>query len=382
VRFARLGVAAAFCAVATLAVQPVPAYADSTRDKQWHLGFLKVAEAQTYSQGSGVTVAVIDSGVDASHPDLRGNVVRGTDILAGGTGSGGGLRDVDGHGTGMAGLIAAHGHGASLGALGIAPKAKIIPILASTDPESQVNKASPDEIARAIDYAVAHRAKVINLSVGVLRSQSISDAVEQARAADIVVVAGAGNTNRDVFVPYPGGAEGVLTVGATDRAGNHASISVTAREVDLAAPGVDITSTDPGGGYSAGTGTSNSTAIVAGAVALVRAKYPNLSADEVIHRLTATATDKGPPGRDEQYGYGVLNLVAALTANVPPAGQVNATANATPSSSPSTTAAAAPAPGPDSSSNGSTTVLALVVLFALVVAGGLAWLYIRRRRTS
>jgi subtilisin family serine protease len=86
----------------------------------------------------------------------------------------------------------------------------------------------------------------------------------------------------------------------------------------LAAPAVDIISTGAFGDYETGSGTSNSTAIVAGAVALVRAKYPSLSAPEVIRRLTATATDKGKPGRDDEYGYGVVNVVAALTADVPP----------------------------------------------------------------
>jgi type VII secretion-associated serine protease mycosin len=377
VRLARFGVAVAFCAAATLAVLPLPAHADATRDRQWHLGFLRVTEAQKYSQGEGITVAVVDTGVDSNHPDLRGNVLPGTNLLPGGSGDG--RRDTDGHGTGMGGLIAAHGHGAQAGALGIAPKAKLLPIQAIFGERS---KNRDDTIAQAINYAVDQGAKVINLSVGVARSQGLRDAVERAREADIVLVAGSGNTTDGSIVPYPGGAEGVLTVAAIDQRSRHASISITGPEVDIAAPGVDITSTTAGGGYRTGTGTSDSTAIVSGAAALVRAKYPNLSADEVIHRLTATATDKGPPGRDEQYGYGVLNLVAALTANVPPAGQVNDTASATPSGSPSTTAAAAPAPGPNSSSNSSTTVLALVVLAALVVAGILAWLYARRRNRT
>jgi type VII secretion-associated serine protease mycosin len=373
-------VAVALCAAATLSVQPVPAHADATRDRQWHLRFLNVAEAQKHSQGQGVTVAVIDSGVDASHADLRGNVLRGTDILASGNGKGAGIRDVNGHGTAMAGLIAAHGRGTNVGALGIAPKAKILPIFAATEPES--DKVSPDEIARAIDYAVSQKVDVINLSVGVFRSQSIRDAVRRAQTADIVLVGGAGNTTRFTFVPYPGGVEGVLTVAATDRSGNHASISVAGPEVDLAAPGVDITSTDKGGGYRTGTGTSDATAIVAGAAALVRSRYPDLSADEVIHRLTATATDKGPPGRDDQYGYGVLNLVAALTADVPPAGQASASPSVSPSASPSRTAAAAAEPGPDRSSDSSTTVLALVILVVLAAAGGAAWWYAARRRRA
>jgi type VII secretion-associated serine protease mycosin len=378
VKIAGLGVAAALCAAATLAVQPMPASADTTREKQWHLGSLDVAEAQRYSQGQGITVAVIDSGVDAEHQDLRGNVSAGADFLP--EGSGNGQRDTDGHGTAMAGLIAAHGHGSGDGALGIAPKAKILPIRSVVSYASK--NTNPNAVVQGIDYAVAHGAKVVNLSIAVGRSQDMRDVVQRAREADVLLVAGAGNTTDQVFVPYPGGADGVLTVAAINRSGNRDPISVTGKEVDIAAPGADVLSTKSGGGYRTGTGTSDATAIVSGAVALVRAKYPNLSADEVIHRLTATATDKGPPGRDEQYGYGVLNLVAALTANVPPAGQVNATASTTPSSGPSSGVAAARAPGSNGSSNSSTTVVALVVLAVLVAAGGLVWLYARRQRRT
>jgi type VII secretion-associated serine protease mycosin len=367
-------VAAVFCAAATLAVQPIPAYADSTRDKQWHLGFLKVAEAHKYSQGEGVTVAVIDTGVAANHPDLRGNVLPGRDTTNGRS-TGVGTRDNDGHGTAMAGLIAAHGHGSGAGALGIAPKAKVMPIR-ETD---AFGFGSDAGMVAGMDWAIANGAKVISISGGGSTTPTLRAAVSRAREANVVVVAAAGNTDADVFVTGVARIEGVVAAAGTDRNGNHAAISVSGPQVVLAAPAVDITSTNKDGGYRTGSGTSDSTAIIAGAVALVRAKFPNLSADEVVHRLTATATDKGPPGRDEQYGYGVLNLVAALTANVPPA-SASASA-ATSAASPSTTAAAAPEPGP-STSNTSTTVLALVVLVALVAAGLIAWMVVRRRRPT
>lgn len=137
-----------------------------------------------------------------------------------------------------------------------------------------------------------------------------------------MVVAAAGNRPDDKKVIYPAAYPGVLAVGGVDRNGRHAEISVTGPEVVLAAPAVDIMTTgtraNGGNGYHLGRGTSDATAIVAGAVALVRAKYPHLKAPEVIHRLTATATDKGAPGRDDQYGYGIVNIVKALTADVPP----------------------------------------------------------------
>src|SRR5262249_35468902 len=126
---------------------------------------------------------------------------------------------------------------------------------------------------------------------------------------DVVVVAGVGNTD-EPGGSYPAGYPGVLGAAGVDRNGNHAPTSVVTQFADLAAPSVSIYSRDslygsPSNGYRPGTGPSDATAIIAGAAALVRAKFPKLSAVEVAHRLTATADDKGPPGRDDQYGYGI-----------------------------------------------------------------------------
>lgn len=286
-------------------VVPAPtARADAARDRQWHLGFLNVAEAHRYSRGEGVTVGLVDSGVDATHPDLAGAVIPGTDLVGGD-----GRRDFDGHGTAMAGLIAARGRPAGVGALGIAPAATLLPANGGTE---FVNLT-----AQATDWAVEHGAKVLCLAFGG-GSTRLEEAVQRALAADVVVVAAAGNmpaaTGVGPLARYPG----VLAAVGVDANGEHAEISVTGPEAGLAAPAVDIWSTATGGGYRKGTGTSDATAIIAGAAALVRAKYPNLKAPEVIHRLTATAIDKGKPGRDDEYGYGIVDLVGALTKDVPP----------------------------------------------------------------
>lgn len=380
-RFVRLGAAASLVVAASLVAQPAPAHADATRDKQWHLGFLKVAEAHTHSQGEGVTVAVIDTGVNAQHIDLRGNVLPGKEVTPGAK-TGNGQQDDDGHGTGMAGLIAAHGHGSGAGALGIAPKAKILPIR-DTDAYGFGTAAG---MVAGINWATDHGAKVISVSSGGGTSPELEAAVVRAQQADVVVVAAAGNTDGAVFVAGLARVPGVVAVAATDQKGNRAAISVAGPEVVIAAPGVKITSTDHTGGYRTGTGTSDSTAIVAGAVALIRAKYPSLSADEVIHRITATATDKGGPGRDEQYGYGVLNLVAALTADVPPATTSTASTGPAVRGSPTPTAVAAPGAGSeDSSGNGSGLIVVTVVILVLFAAGAIAFLAIvirRRNRTS
>lgn len=141
------------------------------------------------------------------------------------------------------------------------------------------------------------------------------------------------------------------------------------------APAVEILSTSIDGSYRKATGTSDSTAIVAGAVALIRSKYPYLPASEVAHRLTATAIDKGPPGRDDEYGHGVIDLVAALTADVPPLGFGSATASAPAPTAATTTAVAEPA----DDGNNAATARGLVTLGVIVAAGG-AWAFVARRR--
>lgn len=266
----------------------------------------------------------------------------------------------------MAGLIAAHGSDGEIGALGIAPEAKILPIISSTSD----NYGEADKLAEAIDYAVSQHAGVISISSAGVTSERLIRSVKNALAADIVVIAGVGNLPEAAAIGYPAAEEGVIAVSGTDRAGNHAPISVTGSKIDVAAPAVDIYSTSYDGKYSKGTGTSSATAIVAGAAALIRSKYPNLPAQEVAHRLTATAVDKGPPGRDDQYGYGVIDLVAALTADVPPLGFESS--NVTPPAS----TEAAPEKG-DSAG----TVRGLATLGVLVAAGG-GYLFWRRRRRA
>jgi subtilisin family serine protease len=167
-------------------------------------------------------------------------------------------------------------------------------------------------------------------------------------------------------------------VGGIDRQGDHAAISVAGPEVDVVAPAVDIYSTSYQGRYSKGTGTSGATAIVAGAVALIRSRYPELSAQEVVHRLTATAVDKGPPGRDDRYGHGVIDLVAALTAEVPPPGSAP-TADPPVGGGPTPTAGAPAGEAPQAA--GPHGVRGWITLGVLVTAGAVwGWVVRRRRR--
>ncbi|MEO3743844.1 type VII secretion-associated serine protease mycosin [Plantactinospora sp. B5E13] len=372
VRTTRAAVAL-LCATAVAVLPAAPAQADQIRDDQWHLRYLKVAEAHKISQGEGVTVAVVDTGVDP-HPDLRNNLLQGTDSYPGGKGNG--RADLDGHGTRMAGLVVAHGRSGNRGALGIAPQAKLLPVRVVQAPGSN----DPDNLAAGIEWATANGARVISISSTGTSTTRLREAVEAALQADIVVVAGSGNRPGRILVGFPAAYEGVVAVAAIDRNGSHSDFSVTGDKVVIAAPGEDILSTAPDGRYLSRSGTSPSTAIVAGAAALIRSKYPDLSAKEVVHRLTATADDKGAPGRDEEYGYGVLDIVAALTEDVPPLeGDAQPTGAATPE--PTQTSNAAPDGG--NASNVLTTV-ALVgcgafVLFALLITF-LVIMLVRRRK--
>lgn len=360
-RVARAAVAL-ICATAA-AVTPVrPAYADETRDAQWHLRYLQIDKVHRISQGDGVTVAVLDTGV-SPHRDLRDNLIGGTDSVVGGSGDG--LGDTDGHGTAMAGLIAAHGRGTSTGALGIAPKAKILSVRQQTPKK----KGDTTHLADGIEWAVRNGAKVINVSMGSSPSVELIRALDFAAASDVVVVAAAGNKPDDIIIQFPANMRGALAVGASDKNGNRSNVSVTGKELALLAPGTDIVSTGREDRYYKGTGTSNSTAIVSGAVALIRSKFPELSAEEVIHRLTYTAVDKGEPGHDREYGYGVIDILAALTADVPPlASTATPDPDITPTDhTPTPEALPLPRPGePPSPAILYATLAALAVLAAII----------------
>lgn len=357
------GTLAALCATVIAVLPAGPAHADRIRDDQWHLRYLKVAEAHKLSQGAGVTVAVIDTGVDP-HPDLRSNLLPGTETFPDGTGDG--RQDVASHGTGMAGLIVAHGQNGNNGALGIAPKAKALPIRYAR----QQGEADQDNIAKGIEWATARKVQIISISVGGGTSPREARAIQEAIAADIVIIAAAGNIPQDYGIGFPASYLGVIATGASDRNGNRAEVSVTGDKMGILAPGVDIYSTSINGKYGRGTGTSPSTAIVAGAAALIRSRYPDLSAPEVVHRLTATAVDKGAPGHDEEYGDGVLDLMAALTADVPPlAGSASASAPASAGPSPTATANAAPGDVPRGMSTNTLLVaFGIFLLLAVVIA--------------
>ena len=287
---------------------------------QWALRFLQADTAWQISSGSGVSVAVIDSGVSLD-PSLGIRTLPGADFSNGAdVSTGDGRVDIqpNGHGTGMATLIAGSNAACETRCtVGLAPKSKIIPIRAY----STIAASAPRELPRSLDYAVERNAQVINLSLGAPSDDpAIRDAVRRALAKDAVIVAAVGNGG-DSRQYYPAAYPGVLGVGAIDRSGQVWSQSNTGADVGLVAPGVDIYRDDNQGRQGYSDGTSEATAYVSAAAALVRSAHPTWTAPQVVAALIATADKPAAMHgavRTDQYGYGILDVLAALRLSEPP----------------------------------------------------------------
>ncbi|WP_322621238.1 S8 family serine peptidase [Streptomyces acidicola] len=337
------------------------------------------------SEGAGVTVAVIDSGVDASHPDLAGQVLPGKDF----TGEGSPHQDNDGHGTGMASLIAGHGHGAndSSGVMGLAPKAKVLPVRIWSTKDT----LKPGNWAEGVRYAVEQGASVINLSLNdsaAYPGSKVAKAIEYAQANDVVVVAGTGNDAGTVN--YPAALPGVVAVSAVDRGLNFWSKSNTGN-VTVAAPGVETPQADPTSrsGYVVADGTSGSTAYISAIVALLRSKYPDLSAGQIINRLIKSAAfvnNEGKKAPDKQLGYGIARPGTALTMDIPAGPKEGPLAQSSPSTSTNSGAASE-----DSDSTGQTkeensspsgSIFLIAGIAAVVIIIAVLFVVIRSRRNG
>lgn len=312
-------------------VHPVRALGtpDPLRSSQWGLSRLRAETAWSQGLATGQVVAVLDTGVDARHPDLAGVVAPGRDLV---DESGTGGTDPHGHGTHVAGVIAAQATN-GVGGAGLARGARILPIRV-LDAQGRGYDA---EVAEGVVWAVDHGATVVNLSLGGPSPSSLlTTAVRYALDRGVVVVAAAGNAgDQGNPVLYPAATAGVLAVGAVDRADGHPSWSSSGTHLDVAAPGVGVLSTVPGG-YATWSGTSMAAPFASAAAALLRATDPRRTPTEVVARLVSTGQDVGVPGRDAQSGGGVVDVLAA---------RAPATAPATaPAPAPATATAPAPAP--------------------------------------
>ncbi|MGW4752714.1 type VII secretion-associated serine protease mycosin [Streptomyces chartreusis] len=301
---------------------PTTAHADSIRAQQWALEAMHTQDAWQTTKGKGVTVAVLDTGVEGDHPDLAGNVLQGKDMV--GFGADRGDRAWARHGTAMAGIIAGHGHGADNGdgVMGIAPEAKILPvrvILEDGDPaRAKARSTRGNALAEGIRWAADHGADVINLSLGddsksAHPEAGEDEAVQYALKKGAVVVASAGNGGeKGDHISYPAAYPGVIAATAVDRYGTRASFSTRRWYATVSAPGDKVVIADPDHKYYEGWGTSAAAAFVSGAVALVKAAHPGLTPAQIKKLLEDTARNAPADGRDDSRGYGFVDPAAAI----------------------------------------------------------------------
>ncbi|MFD6173171.1 type VII secretion-associated serine protease mycosin [Streptomyces coeruleorubidus] len=305
-------------------VPSTAAHADGIRAQQWALEAMHTQEAWQTTKGEGVTVAVLDTGVEEDHPDLIGNVLTGEDLV--GFGAEPGDRAWARHGTAMAGIIAGHGHGPGNadGVLGIAPEAKILPvrvILEDGDPSrAKARSTRGNALAEGIRWAADHGADVINLSLGDDSASAHPEpgedqAIQYALKKGVVVVASAGNGGeKGDRISYPAAYPGVIAVTAVDRSGTRAPFSTRRWYATVSAPGVDVVIADPDRKYYEGWGTSAAAAFVSGAAALVRAAHPDLTPAQIKSLLEDTARNAPAGGRDDSRGFGFVDPAAAIQA--------------------------------------------------------------------
>lgn len=287
-------------------------------DTPWHQQWLSPRRVWPFSTGAGVSVAVVDSGSDGSHPQLDGQVAPGFDALRGSSGA-----DFDcvSHGTAVASLIAARPQ-EGIGFHGMAPEATIVPFRVSEQAgnegdEAQGESVSPEVFAQAIRRATDNGADVINMSVTLYRPYpAVESAIRYAQAKDVVLVAAAGNLHRNGEypdpVPYPAAYDGVIGVGAIDEQGTRVKQSQVGPYVDVVAPGGAVVAATRVKGHDVWSGTSFATPLVSATAALIRAAEPQLSASQVSRQLLGTA-DPARGGPEQGYGQGVLSPYRAVT---------------------------------------------------------------------
>ncbi|MFD9130001.1 type VII secretion-associated serine protease mycosin [Kitasatospora sp. NPDC059571] len=379
---------------------------DSIREQQWHLDAMHAPDIWKSTTGTGVTVAVVDTGFKADAPDLEGQLLPGTDLsgLPGGV-----FVDPIGHGTSMATDIAGTGKGLNgKGAYGLAPGAKILPIKVNSKMGGTDGTAASamEELANGISYGADHGAKVISVSQGIAAGYltaadlaKLKSAVDHALSRGSLVFAAVGNSgDSNNVAEYPAAMPGVVGVAAADKEGKSTAESEHGPQVALTAPGADIyTACTASSGYCKNHGTSEATALASASAALVWSAHPDWTNNQVLRVLINTASS--PQQRSDYIGYGAVRPRIALTtpgdpgpADVFPLKQASAPSGAatTPGGSAPSQAASAPAggtqssaPAASSSSSGISPAMIIggVVLLLLVLVVVIV-LVSRRNRTT
>jgi hypothetical protein len=318
-------------------------------EAQWHLTDSRIADAWNISKGEGEVVAVIDTGVDANHPDLKGNILNGFEFVSNKDDKGqvtwspvpvdaANMTDEEGHGTHVSGIIAAKDNG--FGVTGVASSAKILPIKINNLMHYGTGPEFFFGIKDAIHLAVDNHAKVINMSLGgpsfegtdttvisddakayIAAAKVMCDAISWAKTQGTITVVAAGNDGIGGNPSsLPAICKDAVSVAATDVTNHAAFFSSYDPTVNIAAPGYNVLSTlsqkvSPMFKYGVMSGTSMASPVVAGAVALLQTAFPEETPDQIIARMDSTAVDAGVTGKDSVYGYGLLDLGAAIGAD-------------------------------------------------------------------
>ncbi|MCV2369242.1 MHFG family PEP-CTERM protein [Roseateles oligotrophus] len=277
---------------------------DPYAGSQWHLSKIGSSSAWDSAQGAGITIAILDSGVDGSHPDLSARMVAGWNFLDNNANA----ADVNGHGTAVAGAAAATLNNGT-GVAGTAGQARIMPVrIADANAYAYFST-----IAQGINWAADNGARVANISYAAGGSAAVQSAAQYMKSKGGLVIVAAGNNGIDEMIAP---TTTMIIVSATDSTDTKTSWSSYGAAVSLAAPGQDIWTTVRGGSYQAWWGTSLASPVVAGVVGLMMSAKPSLGSGQVESLLFSSATDLGTAGRDPLYGYGRVNAAAAVQASL------------------------------------------------------------------
>lgn len=276
----------------------------------WGVSLVQAPQLWSMTRGEGIKIAVLDTGVDFNHPDLKENIVKGKNFT---TTNAADFMDRQGHGSHCAGIIA--GTDNNFGVVGVAPKSQLYIGKVLGDNGS----GSLQAIVNGIDWAISEKVDVISMSLGCSADPGTAfhDAFKRARAAGIVIVAASGNEN--TTCGWPAAYEECIAVAAVDQTFGRAGFSNFGQEVDVAAPGVDILSTYMNGQYAKLSGTSMATPMVSGVVALIQAftRKMGLAAtpDKVVQMITERSIDMGQTGDDDMFGNGLINVYRLVKGN-------------------------------------------------------------------